>query len=123
MSEMAITADRLIIIGRGRLLTDTTVEALLARSPGGFVRVRSPQSATLAALLEAQGATVERRADGVLHVTGATRDAVGHIATTGALTLQELADQRPSLEETYMNLTRHVVDYRATDGAPEATVG
>jgi ABC-2 type transport system ATP-binding protein len=122
MSEMAITADRLIIIGRGRLLTDTTVEALLARGPGGFVRVRSPQSAALALLLEAQGATVERRADGVLHVTGTTCDAVGHIATASALTLQELADQKPSLEETYVDLTRDAVDYRATDGAPQATV-
>jgi ABC-2 type transport system ATP-binding protein len=54
MSEMAITADRLIIIGRGRLLAETTVEGLLAQGSGAFIRVRSPQSTVLASLLQAQ---------------------------------------------------------------------
>jgi ABC-2 type transport system ATP-binding protein len=118
MSEMAITADRLIIIGRGRLLADTTVEGLLANGIGGFVRVRSPQATTLAPLLQAQGATVERLPDGVLHVRGATSDAVGETATANAITLLELAAHEPSLEETYMELTRESVDYHTTDGAP-----
>jgi ABC-2 type transport system ATP-binding protein len=121
MSEMAITADRLIIIGRGRLLAETTVEDLLAGGSGGFVRVRSPQSGSLAMLLQAQGATIERYSDGLLHVSGTTCEAVGEIATANAVTLQELSAHRPSLEETYMELTRDAVDYRTADGSPVVT--
>jgi len=117
MTEMAITADRLIIIGRGRLLTETTVEDLLARASGGYVQIRSRQNAALAELLEARGATVERRSDGGLHATGITCDEVGAIATANALTLHELSAQRPSLEETYMELTRDVVSFRTLDAS------
>ena len=118
MSEMAITADRLIIIGRGRLLAQTSVEELLARGTGGFVRVRSPQAAALAALLETHGATVEHESGDTLRVTGATSEVVGEIAATNELTLQELSAHQASLEETYMQLTGDAVDYRAADSAP-----
>ncbi len=66
MSEMAITADRLVVIGRGRLIAETTVADLIASGSGGFVRVRSPQADALAALLAAQGADVARQDDGLL---------------------------------------------------------
>jgi ABC-2 type transport system ATP-binding protein len=120
MSEMAITADRLIIIGRGRLLAETTVDDLLASSNGDFVRVRSPQSAALARLLKARGATVERQPDKVLHVKGITSKVVGQIATANGVTLSELSARQPTLEETYMELTRDAVDYRTADGASGA---
>jgi ABC-2 type transport system ATP-binding protein len=114
MSEMSITADRLIVIGRGRLITQTSVDELLARGAGGFVRVRSLQAATLTALLETRGATVEQQYGGALRVTGATSEVVGEIAATNDLTLQELSDHQASLEETYMRLTGDAVDYRTT---------
>jgi len=117
MSEMSITADRLVIIGRGRLIAETTVADLLERSSGGYVRVRSSGATTLAGLLTSIGATVESEPDGALRVTGATCDAVGELATTNAVPLQELSRQGPSLEETYMELTSDAVDYRSADGA------
>lgn len=113
MSEMAITADRLIVIGRGRLLAETSVAELLARGGGSFVRVRSREAADLAALLERRGAVVERESNGALRVTGVASDLVGEIAATNELTLQELSDHRASLEATYMKLTGDAVDFRS----------
>ena len=112
MSEMAITADRLLIIGRGRLIADTTVEALLAANSGAFVQVRTPETANLAALLEASGATVDHRPDHSLRVTGSTSKAIGEIATANSIPLLELSEHRATLEETYMHLTADAVDYR-----------
>lgn len=116
MSEMAITADRLIIIGRGRLIAQTTIEALLKDGSGNFVRVRSPQSDTLAMLLEAQGAKVVGQDGGTLRITGCTPEAVGELARAQGLTLQELSAQQASLEQRYMELTRDAADYRAAEG-------
>jgi ABC-2 type transport system ATP-binding protein len=115
MSEMAITADRLVIIGRGRLIAQTTVEELLNNGSGNFVRIRSPQSDALAALLEAHGAKVVRHADDTLHVTDTTAEAVGELARVNSLTLQELTAQQASLEQRYMELTRDAADYRTTE--------
>jgi ABC-2 type transport system ATP-binding protein len=117
MSEMSITADRLIIIGRGRLIAHTTIQEFLENGSGNFVRVRSPQSDTLATLLEGRGAAVVRQADDSLRITGATPDAVGELARANGLTLQELSSQQASLEERYMELTRDAVDYRTAEGA------
>jgi ABC-2 type transport system ATP-binding protein len=117
MSEMAMTADRLIIIGRGRLLVQTTVANFLTRGSDGFVRVRSPQGGTLAALLKARGITVVRQSDDTLHVTGTTPEAVGEHARANGLTLQELSAHQASLEQRYMELTRDSVDYHAAEGA------
>jgi ABC-2 type transport system ATP-binding protein len=116
MSEMAITADRLIIIGRGRLIAQTTVEDFLKGGSGNFVRVRSPQGNALAALLEAQGAVV-RQADDALSITGTTCETVGELARVNGLTLLELSAQQVSLEQRYMELTRDAVDYRTAEGA------
>jgi ABC-2 type transport system ATP-binding protein len=117
MSEMAITADRLIIIARGRLIAQTTIEDFLSNGSGNFVRVRSPQSDSLAPLLEARGAAVVRQADGALRVTGASTDAVGELARANGFTLQELSAHQASLEERYMELTRDFADYRTAEGA------
>jgi ABC-2 type transport system ATP-binding protein len=116
MSEMAITADRLLIIGRGRLIAQTTIQELLNGS-GSFVRVRSPQSEALATLLEARGATIVRQADEALHVTGTSAEAIGELARANGLTLKELSAQQASLEQRYMELTRDAGDYRTAEGA------
>jgi ABC-2 type transport system ATP-binding protein len=117
MSEMSITADRLVIIGRGRLIAQTTVEELLEGGSGAFVRVRSPQGSVLATLLEAQGVAVVRQANDTLSITGTTCEAVGELARSNGLTLQELSAHQASLEQRYMELTRDFVDYHTAEGA------
>jgi ABC-2 type transport system ATP-binding protein len=118
MSEMAQTADRLIIVGRGRLIAQTTMGDLLASGPGSVVRVRSPAAAALAGLLTAKGATVTGRAGDTLTVTGTTAEAIGEAARSGGFTLTELAAQQASLEDRYMELTRDSADYRTAAGDP-----
>lgn len=115
MSEMSITADRLIIIGRGRLIAETTVEDFLKGGTGNFVRVRSPQSDELAQLLRGKRFTVTRQPDDSLEVTGAGCEVVGDLAAANGLTLHELSTHKASLEETFMELTRDSVEFR-TDG-------
>jgi ABC-2 type transport system ATP-binding protein len=122
MSEMAQTADRLIIIGRGRLIAQTTMGDLLASGPGSFVRVRSPEAAALAEVLTANGATVTHRAGDALTVTGTTAEAIGEAARSRALTLTELSAQQASLEDRYMELTRDSADYRTAAGDPAPAV-
>src|SRR5215471_12856854 len=87
MSEMQNTADRLIIIGHGRLIAQAAIGELLATSSRSYVRVRSPNADELAAALEARGATVARVGDGTLAVTGATTDTIGEIARARGFTL------------------------------------
>jgi ABC-2 type transport system ATP-binding protein len=115
MSEMALTADRLIIIGRGRLIADTTIEDLLQGAAGNHIRVRSPEAGELARLLTAHGANVVPQGGDTLRITGATSDAVGEIARSNGLTLQELSAHQVSLEDRYMELTNGSADYRAAD--------
>jgi ABC-2 type transport system ATP-binding protein len=117
MSEMAITADGLLIIGRGRLVAQTTIQELLNNGAGSFVRVRSPQSGALATLLEARGATVGRHSGDTLHITGTTSEAIGEVARANGLTLQELSAQQASLEQRYMELTRDAAEYQTAEGA------
>lgn len=117
MNEMAVTADRLIIIGRGRLIADTTVQDLLGSDPGQYVRVRSAHAEALASALQTQGAGVQRQAD-VLIVTGATADTIGEVARTNGWALQELSARRASLEDRYMDMTRDAADYRTADYRP-----
>jgi ABC-2 type transport system ATP-binding protein len=113
MSEMALTADRLIIIGRGRLIADTAIDDLLQGAPGNYIRVRSPEASELARLLTAHGADVIRQDNDTLRITGATSDTIGEIARSNGLTLRELSAHQVSLEERYMELTSGAVDYRA----------
>ena len=117
MSEMALTADRLIVIGRGGLLAQTSVEDFLGGGSGSFVRVRSTGREALARLLEAQGATVVVEGSDTLRITGTSGDAVGELARVNRLGLQELSTHQVSLEERYMELTGDAVDYRTADGA------
>ncbi len=112
MSEMAQTADQVIVIGRGRLIADTSVAELVRRGSGGHVRVRSPHGDRLAELLRAQGATVQTNTDGTLLVRGSDPAAVGELAARHGIALHELVAQEASLEEAFMDLTRDAVDYQ-----------
>jgi ABC-2 type transport system ATP-binding protein len=113
MSEMAMTADRLVIIGRGRLIAQAAMADFLAAGPGGSATVRSPQAGALAALLTARGATVTRQDGDTLAVTGTTVEAVGELARTAGFTLTGLAAHQATLEDRYMELTRDAADYQA----------
>jgi ABC-2 type transport system ATP-binding protein len=116
MSEMAVTADHLVIIGRGRLLADTTVDELIARVAVSRVLVRSPDANVLRDALVHAGAAVTEREPGVLDVGGVGAETIGGIAAARGYVLHELTPQRASLEQAYMELTRDSTDYR--DGAP-----
>jgi ABC-2 type transport system ATP-binding protein len=112
MSEMALTADRLVIIGRGRLLADTSVGELIARVGVGGVLVRSPHATDLRDLLVGHGATVTSAEPGALQVSGLDAETIADLATDRGLVLHELTPQRASLEQAYMELTRDAVQYR-----------
>jgi ABC-2 type transport system ATP-binding protein len=116
MSEMAVTADRLLIIGRGRLLADTGVDELIDRVAVGSVLVRSPDDARLRELLERRGAVATPAGDGALRVSGASAEQIGDTARDGGLALYELTPRRASLEEAYMDLTRDAVEYANENG-------
>ena len=113
MSEMALTADRLIIIGRGRLLADTPTDQLTKSSSRSDVLVRSPRAAELATLLTAMGAAVTAEDDGGLAVTGLDAPGIADLAATHGIAVHELAPRQPSLEQVYLDLTATSTDYRA----------
>jgi ABC-2 type transport system ATP-binding protein len=112
MSEMAQTADHLIIIGRGRLLADTSTAQFIAGARHD-VLVRSPRPGELAALLAASGATVRREDDGALAVTGMDQATVGDLAVSRGIAVHELMARHASLEEAYLAITGTSTDYRA----------
>jgi ABC-2 type transport system ATP-binding protein len=119
MSEMALTAHHLIVIGRGRLIADTGMEELIAAAAPAVVRVRSTDPAALAALLRSRDVTVSDAGDGALTVSGVGTDEVGRAAGAAGITLLELTAQQASLEEAFVDITRDAVEFRApsTKGA------
>ncbi|HLL67101.1 MAG TPA: ATP-binding cassette domain-containing protein [Micromonosporaceae bacterium] len=125
MSEMALTAEHLIVIGRGRLIADVSLAEFTRRASRDAVRVRSPNAATLRNLLIGPGVTVTSDKAGVLEVRGLPSDTIGQLAGEYGLTLYELAPQQASLEEAFMELTRDAVEYHgattATTTATDAT--
>ena len=112
MSEMAQTADHLIVIGRGKLLADVSTKEFISQNSTGSVRVRSPQADELERLLTAEGVTIER-VDGSLRLDGITTDRVGDLAAASQLTLHELFEEQASLEEAFMEMTRDRVEFHA----------
>ena len=113
LAEMSNTADRLVVIGRGRLIASTTVAEFIATSGAEAVRVRSPQLDALAKLLTDAGIDVRAEADGsALAVRGAAIEVVGDLAARNAITLHELSAHGASLEEAYLKLTDDQVEYR-----------
>jgi ABC-2 type transport system ATP-binding protein len=118
MSEMALTATRLVVIGRGRLIADTTVEDFVNRAGGSTVTVRTPQAAQLRDLLLGPDITVTSEQSGVLRVQGLSAEQIGTAAWQAHLPVFELSVQHASLEEAFMQLTDDSVDFRSHD-APQ----
>ncbi|MFU9029016.1 ABC transporter ATP-binding protein [Rhodococcus erythropolis] len=123
LSEMALTAEQLVVIGRGRLISDSTVEEFVDRSSESTVRVRSPQLDALHAALTAHGLTVREEHSGsepVLVVVDSTTDAIGGLAGSQGIVLHELASVQGSLEDAFMKLTGDDVQYHASGIDPGA---
>ena len=113
MSEMAITAEHLIVIGRGKLIRDEGVTEFVESSSQHSVRVRSPQADRLRDLLVAAGASVRGGEDGTIDVINLNAVAIGELAASNGVVLHELTPRRASLEEAFMELTRDSVEYHA----------
>jgi ABC-2 type transport system ATP-binding protein len=104
LAEVAQTVDRVLIVNRGRLVTESKLDELTARL-GGSVRVRSPQAPALREALVREGLVVTAGGDGALLVDGTTSDRVGELAAAGGIVLHELASQSTSLEQVFLELT------------------
>jgi ABC-2 type transport system ATP-binding protein len=120
MSEIALTAEHVIVVGRGKLIADTSVAEIVAEaSENAAVRVRTPELARLRAGLVADGATVTSTEHDVLEVHGLESERIGEIAAAQRVILHELTPQKASLEDAYMALTGDSVEYRATEAHTE----
>ena len=113
MSEMALTADHLIVIGRGKLIADTSVDDFVARASQKVVLVRSPELERLEVELTGPGVSFVAAAGGGLEVHGLTAEQVGDTAARAGIALHELSPQQASLEEAFMNLTRDELEFAA----------
>ncbi|SCG71268.1 ABC-2 type transport system ATP-binding protein [Micromonospora echinaurantiaca] len=116
MSEMALTAERLIVIGRGRLLADTTVGGFIEAYAHSYVRIRTPEPERMRDALTAAGIGVRQAADGALETHGAQAPEIGELAAAHGLTVHEVSTQSATLEEAFMRLTEDTVEYRAVGG-------
>jgi ABC-2 type transport system ATP-binding protein len=110
LSEMAVTAEHLIVIGRGKLIADAQTADFISRSTQASVRVRSPRLSELADVLRRKGFSMTS-ADGVLTVHNAMIEKIGDLAGAAGITLHELADVQGSLEEAFLQLTGDSVEY------------
>jgi ABC-2 type transport system ATP-binding protein len=131
MNEMAVTADYLIVIGRGRLLADAATEEVIARGSGQSVRVRTPDPERLTALISAEGGKAVAGQNGtgngaagsgeqahVLTVTGLSAARVGELAASASIVLHELTPQLASLEDAFLELTADSLEYGHLDSEP-----
>jgi len=119
MSEMALTADHLIVVGRGRLIRDMPTAEFIASASGASVLVRTPDEERLRDLLLDDAAAVTVSQPWHLEVEGMTSDEIGYRAAAAGLTLLELSPVKASLEEAFMSLTHDAVEYRAPTPSPE----
>jgi ABC-2 type transport system ATP-binding protein len=119
MSEMALTADHLVIIGRGRLLADTPTEQFVESNAHTDVLVRSPRVGDLGDLLRAHGSVVVPEGPDAIAVTGMDAPAIADLAAGNGIAVRELVSRHASLEEAYLDITRDSVDYRT--GSPIET--
>jgi ABC-2 type transport system ATP-binding protein len=119
MSEMSLMADQLIVVGRGKLIADTTVEDFIHQASSDTVRVRTPDPARLASVLAAEGVTVvSGKEPSVLEVQGLRSDQIGDTAAEHGIALHELTPEQASLEEAFMRLTHDAVEYHASSLLP-----
>jgi ABC-2 type transport system ATP-binding protein len=114
MSEMALTAEHLIIIGRGRLIRDMSVIDFVRQSSKQIVHVRSPQAGELRDLVVGSAERVSSREPSVLEIEGLAAEEIGRRAADNGLVLYELTPQQASLEEAFMELTRDEIEYRTS---------
>jgi ABC-2 type transport system ATP-binding protein len=118
MSEMALTADHLVVIGQGRLLADTSMADFIERNSRAYVRVRSPQRERLLDVLCEAGITAVEAGSGTLEVEGGKAEHIGELAARHQIVLHELSAQQASLEEAFMRLTAESVEYHAHSEPP-----
>jgi ABC-2 type transport system ATP-binding protein len=111
MSEMALTADHLIVIGRGRLIADSSVAEFVAGASKDLVRVRTPDLPTLRVAVERLGGRVEESHDDVIEVAGIPVEEIGRAAAASGIVLFELTPHQASLEEAFMELTRGELEF------------
>ncbi|HEY3752633.1 MAG TPA: ABC transporter ATP-binding protein, partial [Pseudonocardiaceae bacterium] len=128
LSEMALTAQDLVVIGRGRLISQCTTAEFIEQAGAAGIRVRSPQLDQLSTLLTQSGAVVrpatadvgQSAAPAALMVSGMNGAAIGELAAANNVVLHELSPQSGSLEEAFMQLTGDSVDYRSPSAPAEA---
>ncbi|GHH90419.1 ABC transporter ATP-binding protein [Streptomyces capillispiralis] len=118
MSEMALTADHLVVIGQGRLLADTSMAEFIEHNSRSYVRVRSPQRERLLDVLHRAGITAVESGNGALEVDGSKAEYIGELAARNQVVLHELSPQQASLEEAFMRLTAESVEYHAHSDTP-----
>jgi ABC-2 type transport system ATP-binding protein len=115
MSEMALTADHVIVVGKGHLLRDQSMAEFITDASTNIVRVRTPDTRRLTDVLTADGGAIRPAEGGAIEVDGLTSEQIGTAAAAAGITLYELTAQAASLEEAYMALTDESLDYRSTD--------
>jgi ABC-2 type transport system ATP-binding protein len=126
MNEMAVTADHLIVIGRGKLIADSPTDEFIARSSDRSVLVRSPQADRLSELITTEGGVVKQENNGTppaLSVTGMEAPRIGELAAASGIVLHELTPQLASLEEAFMELTADSAEFGAAPTGPGPTGG
>jgi ABC-2 type transport system ATP-binding protein len=120
MSEMALTADHLIVIGRGRLIADMSVNDFVRKASGTRVRVRSPQATRLRELVLGPNVSVASSESSVIEVDGLSAEQIGEVAASNKIVLHELTPVQASLEEAFMELTRDEVEYKSVENGEVA---
>jgi ABC-2 type transport system ATP-binding protein len=123
MSEMALTADHLIVIGRGRLIADVSVDEFIRQHSRHVVVVRSPQATELAALVSGPDVTTEAVEPGLLEIQGLTAEQIGNEAAVHGIVLHELSPRQASLEEAFMVLTRDELEFHANTSTSDDREG
>ncbi|MEE6308115.1 ATP-binding cassette domain-containing protein [Plantactinospora veratri] len=123
MSEMALTADHLVVVGAGRLLADTSIEAFIASNSRSFIRIRTPEPQRLREVLRSAGIQAGTGSEGVLEIAGASVERVGELVAASRVTVHEVSLRTASLEEAFMRLTSDAVQYRGDARTTRATGG
>jgi ABC-2 type transport system ATP-binding protein len=123
MSEMENTAEDIIVIGRGKLIAQTTIDKFIAENSTGSVMVRTPQADALAKAVAAAGGTATTSGADTLVIQGLTTDQVGDAAYDASIRLHELSQHRASLEQAFMELTADSVEYQATVQSGASSAG